>query len=514
MSEIRDYAMEKGIAAYRAGDLQTAGNIAETAIAENPNDLTALQLIASVHMTAGNYGTAVTVNRMVLELARAMGVLGSDHWYNLGAALHKTYNKAPALEALVNALKLKEDDADIHSALASYHITYADFEKAEYHARRAIEIDPDSTIGHSNLGMALLALDRWQEAWPHMEWRKRIKKKWGRPAYPVHEWTGQKVETLIIHGEQGLGDELFFSSLVPRVYDLADRVVIECNPRLVPLLRRSLGCEVYSSMAECYRNGVFGADVLGDIQRAETAHAEGAPAPILFPRIDADKLAICAMGSLPLLTGATRENCADNAYLQTDPARTIYWRARLSALAEGKPIIGVAWQGGTYDNHKALRNPPRRMFERLSPERYCLVSVQYTDTAASHAARMGMFHFQQAIDDIDEQAAIIRALDCLVSVAQTAMHIGGAVGTKTLALIGQHPKWDCGASGDSVPWWKSVKAIRQRDDDWEGVFDRLLAELGEKPSERKMARFGAVPDFSQLHIGGSDASPSDIRAAE
>jgi Tfp pilus assembly protein PilF len=494
LSEIRgiqQQMIDRGIAALKAGDFQTAGQIAETAIARDPNDLAGLALLGKLHLDLRNYGTALTVCRMALQVAQAAGCITAEQWYNVSVACRKTWQKAPALEALDNAAALcGPDDPDIPLAYSSYWLTYGDPAKAEWYARRAVELDPESAMGHTNLGMALLCLDRWDEAWPHLERRKALA-RWTRPADRFPQWDGQKVGTLIVHGEQGLGDEIQHYSLLSRIADRADRIVVECAERLVPLLRRSLGCEVYGSLAEAERNGSL-----------EGAH-------------------IVAVASLPLHAGATRENCADNAYLLPDPLRAIHWRARLAGLAGDRPIIGVAWRGGTYENHEVLRNPPRELFKRLSPERYCLVSVQYTDGAASQAAEMGMLHFQQAIDDLDEQAALIKACDKLVTVAQTAMHIGGALGTETLALIGQYPKWDCGQSGESVPWWKSVKAIRQRDDDWDGVFDRLLRELGEQPSARKVERFGSVlgapttVDLSEINIlGGSDAAAPAIRAAQ
>lgn len=513
--EQRDRIIKRGLEALRAGDFQTAGQIAETAVAREPNDLSGLALLCNIHMELQNYGTALALARMALQVAHAAGCVGVEHWYNVYHACRKTWQKGPALEALDKAAALAQPtDADIPLGYSSFWITYGDPVKAAEYAQRAVDLDSKMPQAHTNLGQALLSLDRWEEAWPHMEHRKALK-RWTRPVDPFPAWTGQKVDTLIVHCEQGLGDELQYLSLLHRIADKADRIVVECAERLVPLLRRSLGCDVYGSLEECAANGVFDPKLLAE---------RGNPPPLL---LDDSRPYVVACATLPLYTNATRENCADNAYLLVDPARAIFWRARLTQLAAGRPIIAVAWRGGTYENHELLRNPPAEMFASLSPQRYCLVSVQYgRDDAekalhARYAAKLGMHVFQQAIDDIDEQAALIKACDKLVTVAQTAMHIGGAVGADTLALIGQYPKWDCGQAGDAVPWWKSVKAIRQRGDDWSDVFDRLRAELGEKPSAAKMERFGSVlsgpgttVDLTHIDIGGADASPTDLRAAE
>lgn len=513
--DVHDRLMKTGFDALRAGDLVTAGQIAESAIARNPNDLRALGLLGAIHHDLQNYGTAMSIARLRLQIAHASNCVDAEHWYSVSTACRKTYQQAQALDALDKAHAMRPDDADIHSAYASYWLTYGDPAKAEAASRRCLELAPEDVQGHVNLGMALLSLDRWQEAWPHIEYRKKLK-RWTRKDPPMHEWHGEPCDTLLIHGEQGLGDEIFNCSMINRIQNV-NRVVVECSERLVPLLRRSLGCEVYGSMEECARNGVFSQDVMDEINgvvpqpvtviepvRPNERYTADPAIHIDVPNAWDSRPRFVAMGSLPGILGATRENSADNAYLQADPLRALYWRAGLTALAEGRPIVGVAWRGGTYENHEVLRNPPIDLFKRLNPDRYCLVSVQYTPEAAQQAKLMGARHFQQAIDDIDEQAALIRALDCLVTVAQTAMHIGGSLGVPTLALIGQYPKWDCGQSGDTVPWWKSVKAIRQQGDDWSGAFDRLLAEMGEEP---------ITDQLSFINIGDSDAQTPDFRDA-
>ena len=102
---------------------------------------------------------------------------------------------------------------------------------------------------------------------------------------------------------------------------------------------------------------------------------------------------------------------------------------------------------------------------------------------------MGYYHNQQAIDDLDEQCALIASLDCLVTVAQTAMHFAGATNTPCIGLIASKPRWDCiGETAEEMPWWSSVKLIHQQGDEWAGVMETLNKELE--------ARYAAPSDIA------------------
>jgi ADP-heptose:LPS heptosyltransferase len=78
--------------------------------------------------------------------------------------------------------------------------------------------------------------------------------------------------------------------------------------------------------------------------------------------------------------------------------------------------------------------------------------------------------------DLAEQAALFAAVDAVVTVQQTAVHVAGAVGAKTYAMIGSHPHWRYGVSGDKLPWYPLVRLVRQHND-WGDVVSRVLEAL-------------------------------------
>ena len=111
------------------------------------------------------------------------------------------------------------------------------------------------------------------------------------------------------------------------------------------------------------------------------------------------------------------------------------------------------------------------------------ISLQYSDcrdeivgTERLHGIKL--WHWQEAIDDYDETAALIAAVDLVISVQTAAVHLAGALGQTTWALIAAIPEWRYLAAGDAMPWYPSVRLMRSRaTDDWSPVLARVAQEL-------------------------------------
>lgn len=476
--EMRNFVdvVNEGVELFHKGQFDKAEFLFDRLVAQHPNDGRLMGYLGSVYSKIGKNGGAITLLSRAVETLLEDKIPAPGIWANLGSALKREGHTAEAEAAFLQALEYDRTNPHTLANYSGMFINAGQPEKAEALAREAIrcfeeqkvaaepqlvkleiEGQPDEEtreggnefayhLARHHLALALLEQDKWEEAWTMYDERKKIE-GWQRPQYPIPYWTGQKTGTLLIHGEQGLGDEIMYLSLVGRLKHLAQRVVVECNHRLIPLLRRSLGVECYPDMESVAKAGIRPDHVI-------------------------------AMGSLPNVLKLSRTAARTDGYLKPDADRVEYWRAILKRVAAGRPIITLAWQGGLPQTHKALRNPPRKMFKALDPKKYCLVSVQYTPYAGGQADELGAYHYQAAIDDIDEQTALIAASDCLVTVAQTAMHLAGASSTPCIALIASKPRWDCiGDTDEQMPWWKSIKCIRQRGTDWADVFVRLNAEL-------------------------------------
>ena len=112
-------------------------------------------------------------------------------------------------------------NAEIWNNLGTLDVNEGRPQDAERELRKAIEISPDLHHAHWNLGLALLEQGKWEEGYKQYGWglegSDRLCKRYVDPDYQW--WLGQRVDTLVLYGEQGIGDELMYASLIPKLME-------------------------------------------------------------------------------------------------------------------------------------------------------------------------------------------------------------------------------------------------------------------------------------------------------
>jgi hypothetical protein len=170
--------------------------------------------------------------------------------------------------------------------------------------------------------LVLLLQGLFERAWPDYEARL-LSETWPRQGFPQPRWQGEALsgKTLLVHAEQGLGDEIMFASCLPEVISQAGRCIIDCHPRLVSIFERSFPAAL----------------VHGGHQWDDPSWLAA------YPAVDYQ----IPIGSLAL---HTRRNAGDfprhAGYLRADPRKVAAWQERLAGLGAGAKV-GLSWQGGT-----------------------------------------------------------------------------------------------------------------------------------------------------------------------
>src|SRR5437773_628609 len=334
--------------------------------------------------------------------------------------------------------------------------------EAESLLRAALQAAPENVdIGHS-LAILRLRHGHFEEGWQGLELRRRKEYFVGRyRRFPFAEWQGEPLagKSILVYPEQGLGDEIMYGSCIPELVARARHVAVECDHKLGALFARSFpGCTVTARLRTMANDWVN--------------HLE--------PRPDYQ----VPMGSLPLHFRRRVEDFPRHGgYLAPDERKVAAWKRRLDALGPG-PKVGLSWQGGVGHTGRARRSLTlEQLLPLLRLAGVHFVSLQYTevdDEIRNLAARHGItvHHWQGAIDVYDETAALVCALDRVVTVCTALVHLTGALGRPAIVMVPFGSDWRYGAQGERMPWYPSVRLIRQRAiGDWPPVIEAVRGLL-------------------------------------
>lgn len=321
----------------------------------------------------------------------------------------------------------------------------------------ALAREPEHVQAHVSRAGALLALERFGEGWDEYEWRLRAPEHAAfHRRLPYPSWQGEPLDgrTVLFYGEQGLGDQILYASCVAEIMAAAAVCHIECEPRLVPLFRRSFPTAIVHSADETWWIG----------ERSIDLKIPAASAPRHLRRNAHD---------FPDRRG----------YLQADPRKVARWRSRLDALGT-EPRIGLSWRGGAQSTGRAWRSLRLdELMRALDGTHATLVSLQYGPCAAEieamePARRANLHHWREAIEDYDETAALVAALDLVISVPTAAVHLAGALGRPVWVLAPIRPEARYGLRGRGMRWYPSAAVYRQRAfGEWSDVLSEVAADL-------------------------------------
>jgi hypothetical protein len=290
--------------------------------------------------------------------------------------------------------------------------------------------------------------------WKDYEYRWETKYAEQRD-FGIENWNTEKHdETVLVYREQALGDEIMFSSCIPDIASIVDELIVECHPKLENLYKRSFPSVTVVPNPDLTDTGA------------------------IAERFTIDKQIAC--GSLPgHFRNSIESFIGGKAYLKPDPLKVEQWAGRLRQY-EGKRLIGLSWRGGTYSTRTGIRSVPIAMLEKLFriPDTI-FFNLQYGDTDADLAEIESRFsikiiHDRDMIEDYDETAAFLGSLDVVVSVQTSLVHLCGALGVPVFCMLPKLPEWRYGYEGDSMPWYQSVRLIRQ---DSIGHWSTVLAKV-------------------------------------
>jgi tetratricopeptide (TPR) repeat protein len=431
-----------GMAHKARGRMEPAMRAFRRALELDPGAAQAMQQLALSLREEDRLEEAEAQLRAAVRLRPDNAALLADH----GMVLAELMRYDEALACLERALERAPHSvmAINRKALIVDHL--GDREQGLALLQQAARLAPNDDHAKYNIGLHHLKYGNYAAGWDGYERRRSFESFVGKHRrFPLPEWDGSSLagRTLLVQPEQGLGDEIMFGSCIPEVAAGAKHVIVECDAKLEAIFRRSFPqCTVVS------RQRTLANDWVQRIQ----------------PRPDVQ----VAAGSLACrLRRAESDFPRHQGFLQADAEKVGAWRARLDALGPGRKI-GLSWQGGVgFTGRKRRSLTLEQLLPILRLPGIEFVNLQYTDVREEMRAlesRHGVkvHHWQEAIDDYDQTAALVMALDSVLTVCTAIVHLTGALGRPALVMVPFGPDWRYGAAGERMIWYPSVRLLRQR----------------------------------------------------
>ena len=395
-----------------------------------------------------------------IEAYKKSITLKPDHaeaYCNKGSVLYDQGKFDEAIEAYKKSILLKPNYADAYNNMGLALHYQDNMEEAIQAYNKTLSLNPDYAEAHLNLSFALLNSGRLKEGLEESEWRWKTKKYFNKNRRFLQPmWDGTQSlndKRILLWCEQGIGDTINWSSFLSLLTSKTKNCILECNQKLVPLLKRSFP----------------NVDV-----RHENRNLD-------LVRDDFDFH--LPMGSLyKHFIDEITQNTPLDAYLIPDPVRVNYWKERLKSIGKG-PYVGIGWKSS---NMSPERLPNYSSISEWSsiltiPD-VTFINLQYKDfkdDLAKVKDELGVtvhnFDDLDQFNNIDDVAALCTALDMVVSNHGTLPLISGGVGAPTKLANWRQSPWNTILNNPVGP---SIH-IFERDtwEPWDNIFKLIKEDI-------------------------------------
>ena len=430
----------------------------------------ALQLRPGFYEARNNLGNALAALGAADEalacyrdvIAQAPGY--ADAHSNLGLLLQERGEVPAAIACYERALAIDPNHADAINNMGYLLQEQGRRRDAMALYRRAFETNPGFARAGYNLALAHLCEFEFEPGWRLHELRFRTKppiavaRAFDVPAFAREDW--DRGHRLAIWREQGVGDQLLYSTMAAEVAARAQTFVLEVDRRLLAAYRR----------AHPDWNVVASEDSGAAFASCDRHVSEASLAGMLRPDLE-------SFDNQP------------SALLAADLARSAGYGERLAA--PGTRVIGISWrsfQPKTRGFLQAKKSAPLAAFAPLAGRNDVrLLDLQYGDTAlereefARAGGRLARLEDLDLFNDLDGVLAAIAACDWVVTTSNVTAHLAGVLGKRTLLVyLAANPPfcyWSTDASGRCL-WYPSVRVVTGKDlDTWEKAFARAAGIL-------------------------------------
>lgn len=472
---------EAALLEHQSGNLAAAKRSYQALLQSDTKNPDCYHLLGLIAYQEGVYQDA----QRLIEQAIAARTGVADYWSNYGLVLQASCIYEEAIAAFEQALALQPNHQNALYNLASTYLKTTDLEKAEAVFQALLQKYPQHYKGLNNYGTLLKARNQFEEAlgcflkavsicpeYKEAQWNASMAAfllgdyplawqyfhaRWVQVGvaeprdYPYPTWQGESVEgkSLLIWGEQGIGDQVMFAQALLDFNDHQGDIWVEVEPRLVTLFQRSFPNFRIIPKTKVPQpeitNRTFNWQIsMGDLVALKRAKGNNAfPCHQGYLLADSERASAFKLPEETIKIG-----------LSWHTNNTLTGRERSISLEALQPLLaldGISWINLQYGNHK-------QQIDALPPG----IKNRWVDAPVD------------PLGDLDAFCSLIMACDWVISIDNSSAHLASALGKDTFLLLPFSPDWRWQTQGDTSIWYPKTQLIRQSvSDNWSNEINEL-----------------------------------------
>ncbi|HEY9850039.1 MAG TPA: tetratricopeptide repeat protein [Leptolyngbyaceae cyanobacterium] len=433
-----------GIVFHQQDKIQEAIDCYQKSLAISPDSATVFNNLGNAWQRKGKLEEAIACYQQSL-------ILDSNQiltYHNLGSALNAQGKVDEALATFQKALALDPNYVESYHNLAIFYQDNRQYNEALACCDRALEIEPNNAEIHWNRALNLLKLGVYEQGFIEYEWRWQRKNNHPR-TLPKPIWNGSDLtgKTILLQAEQGMGDIIQFIRYIPLLLEQASKIIVECHPPLVKLLKTMKG--IYKVVAIGEELPEFDVYI-----------------PILsLPRILKTNLETIP-AQIPYLT----------------PLESV--SVQLDKLAKSDFKVGIVWAGNPEHPSDRRRSSSLHYFIQLldlpNIAFYSLQKGLKASEISQISSSLPLIDLSNQINNFADTAAVITQMDLVITVDTAVAHLAGALGKPVWVLLCYNSDWRWIIDRDDTPWYPTMRLFHQNNPgDWQEVLERVRQSLTE-----------------------------------
>ena len=365
-----------------------------------------------------------------------------------------------AKDTINKLVEINPNNSDYFIKLGIVYEELKNFEKAIFYYDFAIQLNSKASTAFLNKSFIKLSHYFFQDGWRLYEnrWQTSEKQHYLKTSKPELTDFSITHKTVFIWAEQGIGDQILYSSLLSDIFKTKNYFYVSLDPRLIKLFKRSFSHIDHVTFISTHERLI------------ESKYDFHLP-----------------IGNLGKFFRNSIEdfNCHPKAYLKTDEIQVSTLRNKIKNNSQ--KICGISWMSKNNEIGKEKSLSLAELLPIISIPDTTFINLQYGDVKEEINSILNKYsieiHMIDEIDnfnDLDGLASLINTCDYIVTSSNVTAHIAGALNKETYLLIPYaHGRiWYWGESENKSLWYPSIEIYRCNEDGlWSHPIEKITTKL-------------------------------------